>query len=89
MQLQYAYILKQLLPLTLHNPEEESEIELETGVKTGLGTNNIDILLTGKSKAGVSKIAIEMKCYRKIAASGGTRGAHDMWSRHCARETKR
>jgi hypothetical protein len=79
MQLQYAYILKQLLPLTLHEIGESADLELETGVKTKSGTNNIDVLLRSESSRGQTCIAIEMKCYRTIAASGGTRGAHDIF----------
>jgi hypothetical protein len=79
MQLQYAYVLKQLLPLTLHHAGEAADLELETGVKTQSGSNNIDILLRGTSPKGETRIAIEMKCYRTIAASGGTRGAHDIF----------
>lgn len=79
MQLQYAYVLKQLLPLTLHHRGETAELELETGVKTNLGWNNIDVLLRGTSPLQEIKIAIEMKCYRSRAASGGTRGAHDIF----------
>lgn len=79
MQLQYAYVLKQLLPLTLQNPDETADLELETGVKTAAGTNNIDILVRGRASSGEVKIAIEMKCYRTLAASGGTRGAHDIF----------
>lgn len=79
MQLQYAYLLKQILPLALHHPDEWADVELETGARTSNGTNNIDILVKGKSSAGEIKIAIELKCYRNIAASGGTRGAHDIF----------
>jgi hypothetical protein len=79
MQLQYAYILRQLLPLTTHAAHESAEIELETGVKTTGGTNEIDILLTGRSASEVHRIAIELKCYRKTASSGGPRGAHDIF----------
>lgn len=79
MQLQYAYVLKQLLPLTLHHKGETAELELEIGVKTSAGSNNIDILLRGTSPSEDIRIAIEMKCYRKLAASGGTRGAHDIF----------
>lgn len=79
MQLQFAYALKQLLPLTLHHPGETAEIELEVGVRTPSGPYNIDLLLQGTSPSGVTRIAIEMKCYRTIAASGGTRGAHDIF----------
>lgn len=79
MQLQYAFVLKQILPLALHHPDEWADVELETGVRTGTGTNNIDILLKGTSAAGDVRIAIELKCYRTIAASGGPRGAHDIF----------
>lgn len=79
MQLQYAYILKQLLPLVLQYPDESAELELEPGVKMGAGANNIDLLLHGTSSTGKTTIAVEMKCYRKLAASGGTRGAHDIF----------
>jgi hypothetical protein len=79
MQLQYAYVLKQLLPMTLQRPDESAELELELGVQTAAGPNNIDILVRGQSSSGESTIAIEMKCYRKLAASGGTRGAHDIF----------
>ncbi|WP_306397351.1 hypothetical protein [Telluria beijingensis] len=79
MQLQYAYILKQLLPLTLQHKGESADLELETSLKTSRGTNNVDVLLRGESAAGLVCIAIEMKCYRTYAASGGTRGAHDIF----------
>lgn len=79
MQLQFAYVLKQLLPLTLHHPGETADVELEAGVRIPSGTYNIDILLRGTSPTGETRIAIEMKCYRTIAASGGTRGAHDIF----------
>lgn len=78
-QLQYAYILRQLIPLTSHSGREVADIELETGVKTKSGTNEIDILLKGESAQGKSLIAIELKCYRAIASSGGPRGAHDIF----------
>lgn len=42
MHLQYAYILRQLIPLTSHSGHEVADIELETGVKTRSGTNEID-----------------------------------------------
>ena len=79
MQLQYAFVLKQVLPLVIHHPTEWADVELETGVRTARGTNNIDILLKGGSSAGDVKIGIELKCYRTIASSGGTRGAHDIF----------
>lgn len=79
MQLQYAYILRQLIPLTSHSGHEVADIELETGVRTSSGANEVDILLKGESEQGKSLIAIELKCYRAIASSGGPRGAHDIF----------
>lgn len=79
MQLQYAYVLKQLLPLVVQHPDERAEVELEPGVRTAGGANNIDLLVHGASSAGETTIAVEMKCYRKLAASGGKRGAHDIF----------
>ena len=81
MQLQYAYVLKQLLPMILTHPSEKADIELETGVRLhGVGgRNNIDILVKGESDAGEFKIAIELKCYRNITSSGGARGATDIF----------
>lgn len=81
MQLQYAYLLKQLLPLILHNPDEVADIELETGVRLPGGPSNIDILVTGTSAKGSTKIAIEMKCYRNISSSGSPRGAQDVFQK--------
>lgn len=81
MQLQYAYVLKQLLPMILSHPNERADIELETGVRLlGIGgRNNIDILVKGESDTGVFNIAIELKCYRNITATGLPRGATDIF----------
>jgi hypothetical protein len=79
MQLQYAYILQQVLPLLTYHKNEEVKIELETGVQLNGATKEIDLLLSGVSAAGETKIAIEMKCYRTIASSGGKRGATDIF----------
>lgn len=47
MQLQYAYILKQLLPLTIQHADEVVDLELEAGRATESGRYNIDILVDG------------------------------------------
>ena len=81
MQLQYAYVLKQLLPMIFTHPNEKADIELETGVlMRGVGgRNNVDILVKGASDCGEYKIAIELKCYRKISAGGRLRGAANIF----------
>ncbi|WP_073667568.1 hypothetical protein PCP30_15805 [Pseudomonas aeruginosa] len=79
MQLQYAFVLKQILPLILHARDESAELELETGVRLPTGPNNIDILVIGRSGSREIRIALELKCYRNITASGGKRGAQDIF----------
>lgn len=79
MQLQYAYLLQQLLPLLSFHPDESFRIELETGVKLEGRSFEIDLLLTGRAAQRQHRIAIEMKCYRTLAASGDPRGATDIF----------
>src|SRR4051812_15326659 len=64
MQLHFAYILQHLLPLITFHPDEELRVELETAARVGSSCCEIDVLLSGKSKAASHRIAIEMKCYR-------------------------
>ncbi|MBL0919024.1 MAG: hypothetical protein IBJ14_09985 [Hydrogenophaga sp.] len=78
-QLQYAYLLRQLLPLACQHTHEHADIELESSVHLGNSRQNIDILLIGRSGSVETRIAIEMKCYRTIAASGGVRGAQNIF----------
>jgi len=79
MQLQYAYVLQQLLPLITFHDEEKFEIELETGVRVNGRSREIDLLFRGEFGSQQHTIAIEMKCYRTLAASGGKRGATDIF----------
>lgn len=79
MQLQYAYVLQQLLPLITFHNDEKFEIELETGVKSNDRSREIDLLFSGECRNQKHIIAIEMKCYRTLAASGGKRGATDIF----------
>jgi len=80
MQLQYAYILQNLVPLIIYNNDEKIDIELEKTVKSNDGsTNEIDVFVIGKKGKNICKIAIEMKCYREYASSGGKRGATDIF----------
>ena len=79
MQLQYAYVLQQLLPLITFHEEENFAIELETGVNIAGNNREVDLLLSGSSPVNEHRIAIEMKCYRTLAASGGKRGATDIF----------
>jgi len=79
MQLQYAYILNSLLPLYLFSKDEVASIELETGVKINKISREIDLLMKSHKSDIEYNIAIEMKCYREYAASGGKRGATDIF----------
>lgn len=79
MQLQYAYVLQQLIPLITFHENERFEIELETGVKANGRSREIDLLFTGEFGEQKFVIAIEMKCYRTLTASGGKRGATDIF----------
>lgn len=79
MQLQYSYILQQVVPLVCFNDDESVKIELETGVKVQGRSREIDLVLLGSSKSKNYKIAVEMKCYREYASSGGKRGATDIF----------
>jgi hypothetical protein len=79
MQLQYAYVLQQLLPLITFHDDEKFEIELEAGVQVNKRSREIDLLFSGEQGDRKHAIAIEMKCYRTLAASGGKRGATDIF----------
>jgi len=79
MQLHYAYILKQLLPLITFTSDEKAEIELETSVSIGEGIKEVDLILKGQSDSGEHNIAVEMKCYKTYASSGKPRGATDIF----------
>ncbi|PKH06649.1 hypothetical protein [Moritella sp. Urea-trap-13] len=79
MQLQYAYLLKQIIPLITIHKNESFEVELETGVKIGDGTREIDLMFRGSSGSEKYSIAIEMKCYKTLASSGKPRGATDIF----------
>ena len=80
MQLQYSYILQQVVPLICFHKDETVKIELETGVNINGRNREIDLILNGRhSKDRHHRIAVEMKCYRTLASSGGKRGATDIF----------
>lgn len=79
MQLQYAYVLQQLVPLITFHKDETFAIELETGISIDGRTREIDLLFSGHFNGRDYAVAIEMKCYRTMASSGGMRGATDIF----------
>jgi hypothetical protein len=79
MQLQYAYVLQQLVPLIKFHKDENFAIELETGLSIDNRTREIDILFCGHFNGRKYTVAVEMKCYRTWASSGRMRGATDIF----------
>ncbi len=79
MQLHYAKILTETLPFFTLESNETSHVELEVGVNVEGKSREIDILVIGTKMDDTFKIAIEVKCYRKKASSGGNRGATDIF----------
>jgi hypothetical protein len=79
LQLHFGYVLQQVLPLVTFHESDKLELELETGAKIGQSVCEIDVLLTGTSQSRTHRIAIELKCYRTLASSGGKRGATDIF----------
>jgi hypothetical protein len=80
LQLHFGYVLQQLLPLITFHESETFELELETGAEFGDSRCEIDVLFTGSSaKSHTHCIAVELKCYRTLASSGGKRGATDIF----------
>ncbi|QHP94934.1 hypothetical protein EXE55_28645 (plasmid) [Burkholderia glumae] len=81
MQLQYAYLLQQITPMITFHEHESISLFLESGFRLRGRNREIDVLLVGKSPSQEYRIAIEMKCYRTLAASGNPRGATDIFMR--------
>jgi hypothetical protein len=79
MQLHFANILSQTLPLITVEADEASHVELETGVEVEGKGREIDLLVIGTKNISTYRIAIEVKCYRTKTASGGNRGATDIF----------
>lgn len=82
MQLKYAYVLQEMIPLTIFDERESIEIELETTCVINGRSREIDILVKGTGTAEQTySVAIELKCYKSLAASGDPRGATDIFMR--------
>ncbi len=79
MQLQYAYILNSLIPLMRFRENDNFRILLEHSVRLDHSSREIDLLLEGTDGDKIYTIAVEMKCYREYAFSGGKRGATDIF----------
>ncbi|MBC8351027.1 MAG: hypothetical protein H8E66_03520 [Planctomycetes bacterium] len=79
MQLQYAYVLQQLLPLITFQDGEQFKLKLETGVRIDNSSREVDLLFKGDFDGRNHTIAIEMKCYRTKTSSDKLRGATDIF----------
>lgn len=79
MQLNFAYLLKNTIELSLHNLNESISIELETGIQVNRRMRECDIVIRLEKNNEVRFLPIEMKCYKYLASSGGKRGAVDIF----------
>ncbi len=79
MQLHYAYILQHVIFLLCYAKDEYANIALERGEKINNKMREIDLILVGSKGSEEYKIAVEMKCYREYASSGGKRGAGNIF----------
>ena len=80
MQLQYANILHNLIPLIIYDNDEKVEIKLEeTKTLDNGNTCEIDVFVVGRKNTVEHKIAIEMKCYKEKTSSGKPRAATDIF----------
>jgi len=79
MQLHFAYVLQQVIPLVIYQDDEKIDIELETSIFDGEKLRETDVMMIIDKGGEIFKIALELKCYKKIASSGGNRGATDIF----------
>jgi hypothetical protein len=78
-QLNFAYLLKNTIDLSLHNLNESISIELETGLQVNGRYRECDVVVRLKKNNVVRFLPIELKCYKYLASSGGKRGAVDIF----------
>ena len=79
MQLHFAYILQNLIPVFIYEKDENVEIHLEKTVCYNNSSSEVDMFVIIHKGNNDYNIAIEMKCYREYASSGGKRGATDIF----------
>lgn len=79
MQLNYAYLLRNTLPLIIFEKDEEIEIELERGIPINARLRECDLIVAISKGDEQVYIPIEMKCYKRKTATGKLRGAHDIF----------
>ncbi|WMI65525.1 hypothetical protein RBH94_15850 [Aestuariibaculum sp. YM273] len=79
MQLQFAYLLKNSIDLAIYHKDESVTIELETGILVGDRMRECDIVIQIVKGNECVYLPLELKCYKYLAASGGKRGAVDIF----------
>lgn len=82
LQLHYAYILQELISICQFSDNENVKVVLERTIAMGdKSTQEIDVVIETTANDAPYQVAIEMKCYRKFASSGGYRGAMDVFAK--------
>lgn len=79
MQMQFAYVLKNTLDLSIYNDDESVELELETAIPVNGSFRECDIVVQITKANSKFYLPIEVKCYKEYASSGGKRGASDVF----------
>ncbi|GBF22764.1 hypothetical protein tpqmel_0168 [Candidatus Gastranaerophilus sp. (ex Termes propinquus)] len=79
MQLHFAHVLQQVLSLIIFQDDEKIDIKLETSITDGQKRRETDIFIVACKGDEEFRVAIELKCYKEIASSGGKRGAGDIF----------
>lgn len=79
MQLNYAYLLRNALPLVIFDKDEKVEVELERGIPINGRLRECDIIVSITKSEQTLHIPIEMKCYKRKTATGKLRGAQDIF----------
>jgi hypothetical protein len=79
MQLNYAYLLRNTLPLIIFDKDEQVEVELERGIPINGRLRECDIIVSITKGEQIIHIPIEMKCYKRKTATGKLRGAQDIF----------
>lgn len=82
LQLQFAYILEELLIVTRYSEKEHVKVLLEDTVTIQNGkTQEVDVIVETEIDNKPYKITIEMKCYRTKTSSGKNRGAMNIFAK--------
>lgn len=80
LQLQFAYILQELITVSRYSEDEHIKVILEDTVLIQNGKpQEVDVIVETTKDNLPYRVAIEMKCYRTKTSTGGNRGAIDIF----------